>query len=145
MIDSLVTEIVELQQQLTRKEAELTRIEETIRREQQQVRQFKCTCTYVCASPLTFPTACTLHIVWILFKTSLFFNLQVLQQELQSSEREKEMYRQQLMRKEAELTRTEETITKQQQQIQEMRQQVSLVTVALHVMCVMTRGPPDCR
>ena len=52
-----------------------------------------------------------------------------LQQQLQSSEREKEMFRQQLMRKEAELTRAEETIRREQQQIQEMRQQVSLVTV----------------
>ena len=58
------------------------------------------------------------------------------------------MFRQQLMRKEAELTRAEETIRREQQQIQEMRQQVSLVTVALlHVVYVVhvTRGPPDCR
>ena len=57
-----------------------------------------------------------------LFKGFLFFNLQEL---LQSSEREKEMYRQQLTRKEAELTRAMETIRREQQQIQEMRQQVS--------------------
>ena len=43
-----------------------------------------------------------------------------LQQQLQSSEREKDMYRQQL-------TTTEETIRREQQQIQEMRQQVSRV------------------
>ena len=47
-----------------------------------------------------------------------------LRQQLQSSEREKEMFRQQLMRKEAELTTAEETIRREQQQIQEMRQQV---------------------
>ena len=86
-------------------------------------------------------------------KASLFFpiqevaelqqQLQSSTQQLQSSEREKEMYRQQLMRKEAELTRAEETIRREQQQIQEMRQQVSLVTVSLHVVCVVTRGPPD--
>ena len=39
VIDDLVTENAELQQQLTRKEAELTRAEETVRREQQQVSQ----------------------------------------------------------------------------------------------------------
>ena len=57
------------------------------------------------------------------------------------------MFREQLMRKEAELARAEETIRREQQQIQEMRQQVSLVTVILHihVVCVVTRGPPDCR
>ena len=43
VIDDLVTENAELQQQLTRKEAELTRAEETIRREQQQMRQLVCT------------------------------------------------------------------------------------------------------
>ena len=41
--------------------------------------------------------------------------LQKLQQQLQSSEREKEMYRQQLKRKEAELTRAEETIRREEQ------------------------------
>ena len=44
--------------------------------------------------------------------------------------------------KEAELTRAEETIRREQQQIQEMRQRVSLVC---GVVCVVTRGPPDCR
>ena len=68
-------------------------------------------------------------------KTSLFFLQEVieLEQQLQSSRREKEIYRQQLIRKEAELTRAEETIRREQQQIQEMRQQVSLVTVSIHV------------
>ena len=40
-----------------------------------------------------------------------------LQQQLQSSEREKETVRQQLIRKEAELTRAEETIRRHQQQV----------------------------
>ena len=35
----MVTENAELQQQLMRKEAELTRAEETIRREQQQIQE----------------------------------------------------------------------------------------------------------
>ena len=39
VIDDLVTENAELHQQLTRKEAELIRVEETVRREQQQMRQ----------------------------------------------------------------------------------------------------------
>ena len=39
VIDDLVTENVKLQQQLTRKETELTRAEENIRSEQQQVRK----------------------------------------------------------------------------------------------------------
>ena len=43
-----------------------------------------------------------------------------LQQQLQSSEGEKQIVQQQLMRKEAELTRAEETIRREQQQIQEM-------------------------
>ena len=68
------------------------------------------------------------QVVLTLFKASLF-KLQELQQHLQSSEREKEMYRQQVTSKEAELTRA---IQREQQQIQEMRQQVSLVPVALH-------------
>ena len=46
------------------------------------------------------------------------------QQQLQSSEREKQTIRLQL---EAELTMAEETIRRDQQQIQEMRQLVSLV------------------
>ena len=44
LIDDLVIENTELQQQLTRKEAELTEALETTRREQQQVRQFQHTC-----------------------------------------------------------------------------------------------------
>ena len=59
---------------------------------------------------------------------SSLLSLQELQQQLQSSEREKQMLRQQLMRKEAELTGAVETARREQQQIQEMRQQVSLVT-----------------
>ena len=46
------------------------------------------------------------------------------------------------MRREAQLTRAEETIRREQQQIQEMRQRVSLVC---GVVCVVTRGPSDCR
>ena len=53
--------------------------------------------------------------------------------------------REQMMRKEAELTRAEETIRREQQQIQEMRQRVSLVWEAMCSVCVVTRGPPDCR
>ena len=53
-----------------------------------------------------------------------------LQQQLQSSEREREAIRQQLMRKEAELTKAEETNRREQQQIQEMRQQVLLASEA---------------
>ena len=86
-------------------------------------------------------------VVCSLVKASLFFNLQEvleLQQQLQSSEREKEVFRQQLMKREAELTRAEETIRREQQQIQEKRQQVSLVIVALHV-TVVTSGSPDRR
>ena len=49
-----------------------------------------------------------------------------LQQQLQSSEREREAVRQQLTRKEAELTRSEETIRREQQQIQHLRQQVCM-------------------
>ena len=64
-----------------------------------------------------------------------------LQQQLQSSEREREAVRQQLTRKEAELTRAEETIRREQQQIQQL---VSLLLL-LHAVCVVTRGPPDCR
>ena len=47
-----------------------------------------------------------------------------------------------LTRKEAELTRAKETIRREQQRIQEMRRRVSLVC---GVVCVVTRGPPDCR
>ena len=43
--------------------------------------------------------------------------------------------------KEAELIRAEETIRREQQQ---KWQQVS-ECVVLHVVCVVTRGPPDCR
>ena len=61
LIDDLVTENAELQQQLSRKEADLTGAVETARREQQQVRH---TCTYkrvlVRGLPwdFLFPTAC---------------------------------------------------------------------------------------
>ena len=64
-------------------------------------------------------------LVCTVVKTSPLFPVQEvaeLQQQLQSSEREKEMYRQQLMRKEAKLTRAEETIRREQQQIWEMQQ-----------------------
>ena len=47
-----------------------------------------------------------------------------------------------LIRKEEELTRAEENIRREQQQIQEMRQRVSPVC---GVVCVVTRGSPDCR
>ena len=47
-----------------------------------------------------------------------------------------------LTRKEAELIRAEETNRREQQKIQEMRQRVSLVC---GVVCVVTRGPPNCR
>ena len=50
-VQSVVQEVSELQQQLRRKEAELTRAEETIRREQQQMRQLVCTCK---GAPLGF-------------------------------------------------------------------------------------------
>ena len=43
-----------------------------------------------------------------------------LRQQLQSSEREKEMFRRQLTRKEAELTRAEETIRREQQQMRQL-------------------------
>ena len=72
-------------------------------------------------------------------KASLVQEVGELQQQLQSSEREKEMYRQQLMRKEAELTRAEETIRREQQQ---MQQPVSDCVVTCSVCCV-TRGPGD--
>ena len=71
-------------------------------------------------------------------KTSLSFPVQEvagLQEQLQSSEREKEMFRQQLMRKEAELTRAEETIRRKQQKNQEMRQQVSDCVVTCNACC----------
>ena len=53
-------------------------------------------------------------------------------QQLQSSEREKEMYRQQLMSKEAELTEAEETIRREQLQ---MPQQVSDCVVIFSECC----------
>ena len=66
-----------------------------------------------------------------------------LQQQLQSSEGEKQIVRQQLMRKEAELTRAEETIRSEQQLVeakdrelaqaqQQLREQVSF-HVKLHI------------
>ena len=59
VIDNLVTENAELQQQLTRKEAELTRAVETARREQQQVRQCACKGTPLGFSPQHFIQLCT--------------------------------------------------------------------------------------
>ena len=56
-------------------------------------------------------------------RTSLSFPVQEvgeLQQQLQSSEREKETYRQQLMRKAAELTRIEETFRREKQQMRQL-------------------------
>ena len=61
---------------------------------------------------------------------------QTVRQQLESSEREKQTVRQQLMMKEAELTRAEETIRR-------VQLLVSLVCDA-NMQCV-TRGPPDCR
>ena len=53
---SLVQEVTELQQQLRSKEAELTRAEETIRREQQQMRQLVHTHLYFSEGlPWDFP------------------------------------------------------------------------------------------
>ena len=55
VIDDLVTENAELQQQLTRKEAEKNRAVETVRREQQQVRQLVRIHVYTCkGAPLGF-------------------------------------------------------------------------------------------
>ena len=51
---------------------------------------------------------------------SLVKEVTKLREQLQSSEEEKEMYRQQLMRKKAELTRAEETIRGHQQQVRHM-------------------------
>ena len=47
-----------------------------------------------------------------------------LQQRLQSSEGEKEIVRQQLIRKKAELTRAEETVRREQQTVEELQQQI---------------------
>ena len=52
-----------------------------------------------------------------------------LKKRLQSSEREKQTFAQQVMRKDAELTRAEETIMKIEQHIQERKQKVSCVPV----------------
>ena len=74
-------------------------------------------------------------------KTSLFFSIQEvgeLQQQLQSNEREKEILRLQLTRKEAELTRAEETIRREQQQVQ---QQVSDCVVTCKVEPPITDPP----
>ena len=132
MIDDLVTENAELQQQLTR-------AEETIRRDQQQVRKLVhvhvCTCKGI---PWDFPIMYMWGgyiSVYCIVRASLIFQVAELQQQLQSctqqlqsSEREKVMYGQQL-------TRAEETIRREQQQIQEMRQQVSDCVVACSVCC----------
>ena len=50
-----------------------------------------------------------------------------LQQQLRSSEREKQTVTAELRKKEAELTKAEETIRREQQRIQDMRQWVGLV------------------
>ena len=136
LIDDLVTENAELQQQLTRKEAELTGAVETARREQQQVRH---TCTYkrVLVMGLPWDFSSPQHVTQFcrvcaldLFKFSLF-NLQELQQQLQSSEREKQMLRQQLTRKEAELTGAVETAWREQQQVRQLQHTCSRVSVCL--------------
>ena len=75
-----------------------------------------------------------------------------LQQQLQSSEREREAVRQQLTRKEAELMRAEETNRREQQQIQQLRQQVCMcmymymyVNTLLHVyICGYSSGKCVC-
>ena len=60
-----------------------------------------------------------------------------LQQQLLSSEKEKQTFRQQLMIKDAELTRVQETIGREQQQMAEMRQQVysDCVVTCIHSLC----------
>ena len=65
-----------------------------------------------------------------LFKSS-HFNLQELQQQLQSSEREKEMLRQQLTRKEAELTEAVDIARREQQQVRQLQHTGSDVSVCL--------------
>ena len=55
-MNDLVTENAELEQLLTRKEAELTRAEEIIRREQQQMRQLEHTHANVRGSSGIFST-----------------------------------------------------------------------------------------
>ena len=125
LIDDLVTENAELQQQLTR-------AEETVRREQQQMRRLVHIHVVTCkGAPLGISPSCRGGCISVLYvvKTSLSFPVQEvgeLQQQLQSSEREKEIYRQQLMRKEAELTRAEETFRREQQQMRQL--------VRVHVM-----------
>ena len=56
VMNDLRTENAELQQQLTRKEAEQTRAEETITREQQQMRQLEHTHAFVRGFPGIFPS-----------------------------------------------------------------------------------------
>ena len=117
LIDDLVTENAELQQQLTR-------AVEIARREQQQVRQFQhtctCTCKYVLVKGLFLGFSLPYSGVSCVHSIQGFSPFQELQQQLQSSEREKEIYRQQLTRKEAELTRAEETIRREQQQMRQL-------------------------
>ena len=55
VIDDLVTENAELQQQLTRKDAELIGAVETVRREQQQMRQLVRIHIHVRGLPWDFP------------------------------------------------------------------------------------------
>ena len=65
VIDDLVTENADLQQQLTMKEAELTRAEETVRREQQQVRQVVHIPVGTCkGTPLGFPHYVAVDVVY---------------------------------------------------------------------------------
>ena len=69
---------------------------------------------------LPSPSLVIVHILVFNLVRASFFPVSVqevaeLQQQLQSSEREKLMFRQQLMRKEAEQTRAEETIRREQQ------------------------------
>ena len=147
------------------KEAELTKAEETIRREQQRIQEMKvlymltytCTCTLGRVLGISFISSSpnnnvhSLSASWIRLETpsflrelkrdpldSMYLNITCvfqtcvqgvteLQQQLQSSEREKLMLRQQLVRKEAEQTKAEETIRREQQQ---MRQ---LVHTCMHV------------
>ena len=58
LIDDLVIENAELQQQLMSKEAELTRAEETIRREQQLIQEMR---QQVCLVTLALQVVCVVN------------------------------------------------------------------------------------
>ena len=58
LIDDLVIENAELQQQLMRKEAELTRAEETIRREQQLIQEMR---QQVCLVTVALQVVCVVN------------------------------------------------------------------------------------